>query len=141
MEISEVRRRVTQAIEDVRRAAQGRRAHADEASREYDAFLEGVAVPLFRQVVNVLKAEGYPFSLSTPGGSVRLMSDRSAEEFIDLSLDTSGDEPAIVGRSRRTRGRRVIESERAIARGPIRDVTEDEVLAFVVEELRLLVER
>jgi hypothetical protein len=35
----------------------------------------------------------------------------------------------------------VIDSERAIARGPIGSVTEDEVLAFVLEELKPLVEK
>jgi hypothetical protein len=141
MEISEVRRRVVQTMEHARRAAQSRRARADEASREFEVFLQEIAVPLFRQVANVLKAEGQMFTLSTPAGSVRLMSERNADEFIDVSLDTSGDEPAIVGRSRRTRGRRVIDSERAIARGPIGSVTEDEVLAFVLEELKPLVEK
>ncbi len=52
-------------------------------------------MPLFRQVANVLKAEGYQFTVFTPGGSVRLMSERNAEDYIELSLDTSGDEPLV----------------------------------------------
>lgn len=141
MEISEVRRHVSQTIERARRTAQTRRASADEASRDYAVFLEHVAVPLFRQVVNVLKVEGYAFSIFTPGGSVRLMSDRSADQFVELSLDTSGEEPVIVGRSRRTRGQRVIETERPVTPVPIGENAEQDVLAFILKELEPLVEK
>jgi len=140
MEISDVKRRVSDTIERARRAAMEHRVRADEASREYAEFLERVAVPLFRQVANVLKAESYSFTVFTPEGSVRLMSDRSAEEFIELSLDTS-DQPVVMGHSRRTRGQRIVESERPVASGPVRDLTEEQVLAFVLKELGPLVER
>jgi hypothetical protein len=141
MEISEVRRRVNETIERGRRSALDRRARVDEASRDYSVFLERVAVPLFRQVANVLKAENYAFTVFTPGGSVRLASDRSAEQFIELSLDSSGDQPVVIGRSRRTRGHRVIESERALTNRPVKELSESDVLAFVLEELEPLVER
>ena len=75
MEVSVVRQRVLEAIERAKRAAAERRVVNDEAAREYEAFLEQLAVPLFRQVANVLRAEGYLFNVFTPGGSVRLMSD------------------------------------------------------------------
>ena len=51
-------------------------------------------MPLFRQVANILRADGYLFNVFTPSGSVRLMSDRAAEDFIELSLDTAGDRAA-----------------------------------------------
>ncbi len=54
-------------------------------------------MPLFRQVANILKAERYAFSVFTPTGGVRLMSDRSADDFIELSLDTTGERPVVVG--------------------------------------------
>ena len=61
MEISEVRRRVRETIDRAKRQAAERRARVDEAAREYAVFLEQIAVPLFRQVANALKAHGYSF--------------------------------------------------------------------------------
>jgi hypothetical protein len=135
MEVSAVRRRVLETVERAKRAAAERRQRTDDASREYAVFLDTLAVPLMRQVANVLKVQGYPFSVNTPGGSVRLVSDKRGEDFVDLSLDTSGREPVVVGHSSRARGRRVIESERPIAAGPIPAITEDQLLAFVLDEL------
>lgn len=141
MEISEVRQRVLAAIDRARRGAAERRTRTDEASREFDVFLERLAVPLFRQVANALKAEGYSFTVFTPGGSVRLMSDKTTEDYIEISLDTSGAQPLVVGRSSRARGRRVVESERPVGEGPVREISEDHVLRFLMEELEPFVER
>ena len=141
MEIADVRRRVLETVERAKRAAVDRRTMADQASREYAEFLDRVAAPLFRQVASALKAEGYLFSVFTPGGSVRLMSDTSADDFIELMLDTTGADPVVLGHSKRARGRRVVEVERAIGTGPVRDVTEGQVLEFVLQELAPLVER
>jgi len=141
METSDVRRRVVDAIDRARRGAAERRARAEEATREYGRFLEHVATPLFRQVASVLKAHGYPFTVFTPGGSVRLMSDKHAEDFIELSLDTSGDQPAVIGHSSRSRGNRIIETERPIAAAAVRDLTEEHVLDFLLEQVGPFVER
>ena len=88
-----------------------------------------------------MKAEGYSFNVFTPGGSVRLMSDKTAEDYIELSLDTSGEQPLVVGHSSRARGRRVVESERPVGEGPVRELTEEQVLASLMEELEPFVER
>jgi hypothetical protein len=141
VETSEVRQRVQQAIDRAKRAAADRRALSDEATREFGTFLEHVAAPLFRQVANALRAAGYGFTVFTPGGSVRLMSDKAAADFIELTLDSSGNRPVVVGRTSRGRGRRVVESERPVAEGPVRDITEDRLLSFLVEELEPFVER
>jgi hypothetical protein len=142
MEISDVRKRVLETIDRAKRNAAGRRARVDEAGREYDVFLEQIAVPVFRQVANVLRAEGYLFNIFTPGGSVRLMSDRSAEDYLELFLDTTEDPPRVTGRASHSRGRRVLESERPIgSSGPLRELTEDDVLGFVMKELVPFVER
>jgi hypothetical protein len=141
MEISEVRRRVGEAIERARRTAAERRARADEAAREYSTFLDHIAVPLFRQVANVLKAQGYPFSVFTPSGSVRLMSEKSSEDYIELTLDTTGDEPQVIGHSSRARGRRVVETERPVGDGPVRNLTEEQALGFLLKELEPFVEK
>jgi hypothetical protein len=141
MEVADVKRRVSETIERSKRRAAEHRARSDEAARDYAVFLEQLAVPLVRQVAGVLKAQGFPFAVFTPGGSVRLMSERSSDDYIELTLDTSGDEPVVLGHTRRARGRRVIESERPIGNGLVRDLTEEQVLAFLLKELEPLVEK
>jgi hypothetical protein len=139
MEIADVRKRIHSTIARAKQRAAERRARGDEAARAYSTFLDTVAVPMFRQVANVLKAEGYPFSVFTPSGSVRLMSDRTAEDFVELTLDTTGDAPQIVGHASHSRGGRVTENERAI--GSPDTLTESDVLDFLVKELEAFVER
>ena len=141
METSVLRKRLTETIEAARRTAAERRARSEAASRDYSQFLDTVAVPLFRQVANILKASGYSFTVFTPSGSVRLMSDKASEDYIELSLDTSADEPMVIGKSSRARGRRVLESERAIAEQTVANLTEDHVLNYVLKELEPFVER
>src|SRR6266702_3445278 len=89
MEISDVRRQVRDTIDRARRHAAERRKLNDQASLAFERFLETVAVPLFKQIANALKIEGYPFTVFTPSGSVRLMSDRSADDYVEATL---GDE-------------------------------------------------
>jgi hypothetical protein len=139
MEISDIKRRVVETIDRARRRAAERRTRHDEAAREYETFLDRTAVPVFKQVSNVLRAEGFAFTVFTPGGSVRLMSDRSTEDYIELGLDTSGDEPVVSGHTGRSRGRRVVESEQSI--GPPAALSENDVLSFVLKALEPLVER
>lgn len=141
METSVVRKRLTDTIERARRAAAERRARGDEAGRAYAEFLDTIAVPLFRQVAHALKASGYAFSVFTPSGSVKLMSDRNSEDYIELSLDTAGEQPLVIGKSSRARGRRVVETERAIAEVSVPHLTEDHVLSYVLTELEPLVEK
>jgi hypothetical protein len=127
-------------IDAAKRASAERRARSDEAVRSYERVLE-FSVPLFKQVAQALKVSGYLFTVFTPGGSVKLMSDKSAEDYLELSLDTSGDRPDVMGRVSRTRGRRVMESERPIADKPVGELTEDDVLEFVLKEIVPFVER
>ena len=140
METGDVRKRVLETIERSRRTARDRRGKIDVASGEFATFLERIGIPLCRQVAQALKAAGYPFAVNTPGGAVRLASERS-DDHIELSLDTEGEDPWVVGRSRRTWGRRVVESERPVRRCPVRDITEDDVLSFLLKELEPFVER
>jgi hypothetical protein len=141
METSDVRRRLTETIERAKRAAAGRRTRTDEATREYAVFLDQVAVPVFRQVAGALKASGYPFGVITPGGSVRLTSEKTPDDYIELSLDTTGEEPIVMGHSRRSRGRRVIETERPIGSGPVGTLTDQHVVDFLMVELEPFVEK
>jgi hypothetical protein len=138
MEISLVRQRLTQTIERAKKEAAERRGRSDQASRDFEVFLQKIAVPLFRQVANALRADGYPFTVFTPAGSVRLMSDRAAEDYIEISLDTAGGAPRVMGQTSRNRGRRVIDAERAI--GAPDALAEDDVLEFLLKELEAFVE-
>lgn len=139
MEIADVRKRVNETIERAKRRAAERRTRTDEAGRAFDSYLEVTAVPLFRQIANILRADGYPFNVFTPTGSVRLMSDRRTEDFIEVLLDTTADQPQLVLHSSRGRGRRVDESERAI--GDPATLTEQDLLTIVLKELEQLVSR
>jgi hypothetical protein len=142
METADVRRRVNGAIEQARRKAAERRIRADEAAREFDVFLERVAVPLFRTAAQALRAAGYPFNVFTPAGGVRLMSERSAHDYIELRLDATEDPPRVVGRTTFERGHRVVDTERPLhGTSPVRDLDDEAVLAFLLKELEPLVER
>src|ERR1700741_3767002 len=134
MESSTVRNRLNLLIDAAKRSSAARRARNDEASRAYERVLE-FAVPLFRQIAQALKVSGYPFTVFTPGGSVKLMSDRSAEDYIELSLDPWDERPAVIGHVSRARGRRVIESEHPIAPKAVHELTEEDVLEFVLKEI------
>ena len=141
MEISVVRNRLNLVIDNAKRSAAERRRRNDEALRSYQPFLELVAVPLFRQIAAALKAASYNFTVFTPSGSVRLMSDKTADDYVELFLDTSGEQPIVMGRTRRAYGSRVLESERPIAAGAVNQITEEQVLEFLLKEIGPFVER
>jgi hypothetical protein len=142
VDVPEIRRRLRAAIEKARHAAAERRARTDGAARDYEAFLGQRATPVFHQFAGALNGEGLAFKVFTPAASIRLAADRSPEEFLELSLDDTSDPPAVVGRTTRGRGRRLITAERAIGGGaPIADLTEEDVLAFLLEGIVELIER
>lgn len=142
MEVSEVRRRLRTALDKARQASADRRARTDAAARDYEVFLSERAAPVFHQLAAALKAEGHAFKVFTPAGSLRLASDRSPEEFVELLFDDESDPPGVVGRTSRGRGRRTISSERRVGSGaPVGDLTQEDVLAFALEEIVLLIER
>ncbi len=142
MEVSEVRRRLLTAIEKAKQTAVERRARNDAAARDYEVFLAERATPVFHQFATALTAEGHSFKVFTPAASIRLAAARSPEEFIELVLDDSSDPPAVVGRTTRGRGRRMVSTERAVGGGaPVADLTEEDVLAFLLEEIVPFVER
>ena len=139
MEISLVRHRLIETIERAKKLAAARRGRSDQAAGDFDVFLQKIAVPLFRQVANALKVDGYAFTVFTPSGSVRLMSERSSDDFIELSLDTVDDPPRVMGQISRARGRRVVDAERAI--GAPDAITEEALLDFLLKELAAFVGR
>ena len=113
-----------------------------EPREAYEEFLAARAVPLFQTVASALVAEGYRFKVFTPAGSVRLASESSGEDYIELSLDTTTDPPVVIGRTSRGRGRGQIASERPVQEDiPIEDLADEDVLAFLLRELTSFLER
>jgi hypothetical protein len=141
METSIVRNRLRDTIERAKRGAAERRAAADAATRDFAELLQDAAIPLFRQLAGALKAAGYPFIVNTPGDSVTLGSERAANDFIELSLDTAGDEPHVVIRTSRSRGRKLFESERPIGKGPVSTITEELLLDILLKEIEPFVDK
>lgn len=122
--------------------AKQRRQKADEAEQAYASFLDHRAAPLARQIVNALRAEGYAFTVSTPGRGLRVSLDQGRDDYIELELNTETDQPYVVGRIRRTRGSRTIDEERPVKPGTGPDnVSEDDLLEFFVRELEPWLER
>ena len=143
MDVSELRRRILRALDDAKNDAALRRTEVDASQRAYDEFLERVAVPVLRQTQLVLKAEGHSFTVHAPAGGARIVSDSSAETFLEFVLDQSGERPLVIGRTSRQRGRgRVAVEERPVVIDkPIAAVTDEDVAAFLVAELPRLVRR
>jgi len=94
-----------------------------------------------RQACDVLRAEKHDMTVQTPGGSVRLVSDRSPQDFIERELDASGAEPHVVGRTSVALGRKgVVVEERPIAPGKaISEISESDVATFLLSEIQRLV--
>jgi hypothetical protein len=122
--------------------AKQRRQNADEADKSYATFLDHLATPLARQIVNALRAEGYSFTLSTPERGLRVSLDQGRDDFIELDLRTDVDQPHIIGRIRRTRGSRTLDEERPLKAGAApQDVSEEDVLEFFARALEPWLER
>ena len=88
-EIADIRKRLRQTIEEAKRAAAERRNRAQIADRKGSEVLAAVVAPLLKAVAAALKAEGYPFRVSTPPGTARLSLESSSDDFIELALDTT----------------------------------------------------
>jgi hypothetical protein len=122
--------------------ARHRREQADQAEKAYETFLDTLAAPLARQVVNALRAEGYAFTVSTPGRGLRLSLDQGRDDFVELELRTDVEQPYIVGRIRRTRGSRTLDEERPVKAGAApQDVSEEDLLEFLARALEPWLER
>jgi hypothetical protein len=121
---------------------QQRRLRTSAAETDFRQFLDAVATPVARQLSQVLKAENFPFTVFTPGSSLRLASDHGRDDFIELSLDTSGDLPQVMGRVSRVRGSRTLTSEQAVKPGARpTEISEEDVLIYLVDALEPWLER
>ena len=142
IETAELRKRLRAAIDQSKRAAAARRAKIDETATAYKRLLEETAAPLAHALANVLLAEGYSFSVFTPNGGLKLALSRSADDYIEFGLDTSEAEPFAILRVNQSRGRRVLQHERPIkGRSSVDQLTEEDVLKALLEELTPFVER
>ena len=141
MEVGHVRNRLRNAIEAARHRAQARRQRTAEAEAGFSAFL-ALATPVLRQLTGALRAEGQAFTLFTPERALRLASDRSRVDFIELTLDTSGDMATVVGRISCARGSRTRDEERPLKPGvPLAALSEEDVLAFCLDALEPWLEK
>ena len=136
-DVAVVRKRVRTAIEQARRDQAERRERVAEAQTRYEAFLQTAAIPVFRMIANVLKSEGLHFEVMTPAGGVRLQSERNREDAIEMELDTTADPPQPLVTITRVRGSRVNQKDRSIkGSNPLAQLTEDDVIDMLLEELR-----
>lgn len=134
--ISDLRRRVRQALQDAKQNAATRRAVRDEASRAWDAALGQIVTPLMRDFASVLTAEGLGFRIDTPAGVARLVSDRSPDDYIEVALEDADDDqaPEVIGRTVRARGRQsvtIIEEPL----GPPSELAADRLEAFLLKAI------
>jgi hypothetical protein len=142
VEVSHVNKRVKAAMEAARAHAKSRREQAAAAEKAYGTFLEMVATPVTRQVANALKVAGLSFTVGTPGGGLRLTADRGRDDFIEFLLDSSGEAPHAAARVSVTRGSRTFDEVRPVKPGaPIDELTEEDVLEFLVRALEPWLER
>ena len=136
-DVGVVRKRIRSEIEKARRDQAERRGRVAEATRVYEQFLETAAIPAFRMVANILKAEGMPFEVATPAGGVVLQSERQRDDAIEIELDATADPPAPLVTIKRARGSRTVQSDRSIKwNTPLEQLTEDDVIEMLLEELR-----
>lgn len=136
-DVGVIRKRIRAEIDKARRDQAEKRSRIAEASRAYEQFLETAAIPVFRMFANVLKAEGYPFEVATPSGGVRLQSERNRDDALEIELDTTADPPQPLVTITRIRGSRTVQSDRSIKwNTPLEQLTEDDVIEMLLEELR-----
>ena len=132
-----LRKRLKSQIDAARRATASRRERAAAAARDYEEFLETRAVPAFRAMANVLRAEGIPFEVMTPSGGVRLVADRGRDDIIELELDATLDPPQPLLITVQSRGSRVLRTERLVKEAsPISDISEDDVVELLLDQVK-----
>ena len=136
MDVGEIRKRVRRTIAETRRAAAARRAQVEAAEKDGAQVLEEVVAPLFSQLAAALRAEGYRFRVLTPANAVRLAAESSADDYLEVAIDTTRDTPGLVGRTSRTWGRRVLVDEMTLREAAdIGSLTAEDLLEFSLAQL------
>ena len=139
MDVAELRKRILRELDRPAagdKATGDRRASADSARLQFNRVLNGTIAPLLIQTASILKAEGELCQVHTPSDSARIAFNSSHEDFIEFMLDTTP--PAhIIGRaSLRRKGGTMVEDRIVGVGKAIEDITEEDVLAFLLPELR-----
>lgn len=136
LDVTEVRRRLVQTIDQIKKDTATRRQATDLAVADYHTFLTEIATPVCRHFVTALRAQGFGFRLSTPAGSVKLTSDRSSGDEIEITLDAERQPPMALGRISYGRGSRLLEEERLIREDkPVGELTDEDVLTFLLNAI------
>ncbi|MDQ3168882.1 MAG: hypothetical protein M3Q55_01950 [Acidobacteriota bacterium] len=135
-ELTDLRRRVRQAIQDAKRRGAARRAARDEAASAWATAVSAVVEPVATDVAAALTGEGLPFRLETPRGTIRLVSERSADDYIEIVLDDSDerDVPEVIGRSVIGRGRQSVTVIEELLGAPS-DLAPDRITAFFLNAI------
>ncbi len=141
MDVSDLRKGILRALDNARKEAATRRTSVDEAAAAYAKFLDMVVVPLLKQAQSVLKAERQAFTVHAPAGSARLASDAAPETFLEITLDSTGAKPQVLGRISLARGRQgVVVEEKPIAPDtPIAQLGDSDVAEFLLAAIPKLV--
>lgn len=135
-DLSDLRRRVRQALQDAKHKTTARKTARDEASRAWTAAVDQTVTPVMRDVAAALTGEGLAFRIDTPAGVVRMVADRRPDDYIEVALE-EGDglhAPEVIGRTVRARGRQsvtVIEEPL----GPPAELTADRLTAFLLQAI------
>ena len=141
-EVADVRQRVLTMVERARQDATERRARARRDEVQARRFIQETATPVVQQVLSVLRAEGFSWSLSTPAGSVRIGFDKHHEDFIDLAVDPTRDPVTIMTVVSHLHGKSVATTERPLAENvELEQLTDEHVLAFLLAALPQFVAR
>ena len=143
MDVSELRKRILRALEDARKDAATRRVVVDESVKAYEEYLSAVVVPMLRQAATVINATGTTFIVHTPADTARLSAEHAPQTFIEIALDSSGDEPEVVGRISLARGRQgTVVEERPLSPGkPVARLTEGDFSNYLVAAVPKLIVR
>lgn len=141
-DVGEVRKQLKHAIDAHKKANVSRRAESDQASKQFDAWIQLVGEPLCREFTSALRGEGYQFRLQTPQGVARISSERSPDDFLELAFDSRRTPVALVLSRSYTRGSKTFTDERVLCEGArIEDVEPQVLLSALVEDILPLIER
>ena len=137
-----VQKRVRSLIENCKEKSRSRRDKIALADHLGMSVLDNVVSPVAKTLATVLTTEGYPFSVSTPIGTVRLSVKNSMDDFIDVTLDTQREPPGLIGQVSRRWGRRVLVDEYTVCEDTsFADLTEEAALDFFLDVLGPFLER
>ena len=135
-ELADLRRRVRQAIQDAKQQAAARRTARDEAGAAWATAVAEIVEPAATNVAAALTGEAMPFRLETPRGTIRLVSERSADDYMEIVLDDSDERDAseVIGRTVKARGRQSVTVIEELL-GPPSQLSEDRVIAFFMKAI------